>query len=144
MFLSILLIISIFALIYKIFLDFHSNFVKENSTALRLLREINGRYSFLSVKTLSKTYTYDNENFFVSISCKDHLIYQLQFQSNVVIVETQKARKNAENYEAYARETASCQMGKYAVPTGWLFVKWLNHIEQQKFLKNCYDKPVRK
>lgn len=64
-----------FLVIRKKYLDFLSN----NSLALKALREVNAKYTFLYYNNYDQEHIYDNENFYNTISCEDFLIYQLQF-----------------------------------------------------------------
>ena len=63
----------------------HENFVLENSQVLSKLNKINKKYQFNYVADEIYSHTYDNINFYNTISCKDYLIYQLQFTQNKVM-----------------------------------------------------------
>ena len=54
-----------FLVIRKKYLDFLSN----NSLALKALREVNAKYTFLYYNNYDQEHTYDNENFYNTISC---------------------------------------------------------------------------
>ena len=57
----------------------YQNFVLQNSVCLKQLEEINRHYNFYPYICFDQTHIYDNENYFNMISCKDYLIYQLQY-----------------------------------------------------------------
>ena len=68
----------------------YTDFVNQNSIALKKLLEINQRYVFYPYIDLNQTHTYDNEKFYDNISCSDYLIYQLQYLSPKVFDQVKK------------------------------------------------------
>lgn len=57
----------------------YETFIQQNSIQLKKVTEINHYFSFYSAENMDQFYTYVNEIFFDSISCRDYLIYELQF-----------------------------------------------------------------
>lgn len=55
----------------------YKDFVLKYSNAIKELNEINRRYSFKHVENLHLRHSYDNQNMYYEISCKDYLIYEL-------------------------------------------------------------------
>ena len=82
----------------------HKNFAITNSEAVNKLKEINRKYLFLKIYRFEYKNTYDNEDFYQTISCKDYLIYQLQFKQKDAWKEINKSRTNRELFEQYTNE----------------------------------------
>ena len=65
--------------------------------------------------------TYDNQNFYNDISCRDYLTYQLQFKKKEISEQIFKAEKNRENYRKYRDELKSInEIGAFRNDTGKL------------------------
>lgn len=108
-------------------------FVREHSVAIKELKEINTKYSFSIINSLDEQHEYDNETFFNNISCKDYLIYQLQFKWRVALGEIKHAQSNAEKYNMYQEEVKEkCALGKYDIEIGKLNYKKLFEIEKKE------------
>ena len=101
------LLIGLFVFIYikKRNADY-TKYAKENSLALKELRKLNEKYPFAEVKSYKETYVYDNEDFYNNISCRDYLIYQLQFLRNEMFAQCSKANFNRSKNELYRREVS--------------------------------------
>ena len=106
----------------------YEKFILKNSTALKQLDEINGHYEFYPFVSFDQEHTYDNENFFDDISCKDYLIYQLQFIRKKAFDQIEKMNINDRRYSDYLAETEEkLQWGQFGSSA-----TRLNH---KKFLK---------
>ena len=101
------LLIGLFVFIYikKRNADY-TEYVKRNSLALKELHNLNEKYPFTEVKSFRETHVYDNEDFYNNISCRDYLIYQLQFLRNEMFVQCSKANFNRGKNELYCREVS--------------------------------------
>lgn len=101
------LLIGLFVFIYikKRNADY-AEYVKRNSLALKELHNLNEKYPFTEVKSFDESYVYDNEDFYNNISCRDYLIYQLQFLRNEMFVQCSKANFNRGKNELYCREVS--------------------------------------
>lgn len=71
----------------------YDNFILQNSLCLKQLKEINSRYKFNPNISFDQYHTYDNENFYDTISCEDYLIYQLQYISKKIVAQIKKFLK---------------------------------------------------
>lgn len=93
----------------------HKNFAITNSEAINQLKEINKKYQFLPIKKFEYRNTYDNIDFYDAISCKDYLIYQLQFKQKDAWKEIEKSKSNRELLNQYSREIADSHLvyGKF-------------------------------
>lgn len=102
-----------FLVIRKKYLDFLSN----NSLALKALREVNAKYTFLYYNNYDQEHIYDNENFYNTISCEDFLIYQLQFVKEDFMHDMENEKINKQNYDAYRKEIRSIEyLGNFSSP----------------------------
>lgn len=121
----------------------YARFVLHNSFALKKLLEINARFSFYT-PTISYDdhYTYDNENFFNSISCEDYLIYQLQYNKYKVQKEIDYIEYNNRLFERYKKELSTINdFGSFSSPIEKLNKDFLLIIEKNIFEQNKL-KPV--
>ncbi|MBO6262707.1 MAG: HNH endonuclease [Clostridia bacterium] len=89
-------------------------FVKENSVALKELNVINDSFAFNIIPKIIESHSYDNQIFYESISCKDYLIYQLQFKRYEYINEIKKANYNKKQYTVYSDKISKIEsFGKF-------------------------------
>ncbi len=92
----------------------YRKFVIEHSESLKQLDEINAAYRFNAVKLFDLRHSYDNENFFDTISTRDYLIYQLAHAQKEVIKSIKAAQANKELHEKYKEEIAEkCILGTF-------------------------------
>lgn len=127
-----------FLVIRKKYLDFLSN----NSLALKALREVNAKYTFLYYNNYDQEHTYDNENFYNTISCEDFLIYQLQFVKEGFMHDMENEKINKQNYDAYRKEIRSIEyLGNFSSPVDKYNKKILLKLEKSIFEKSK-QKPV--
>ncbi len=112
----------------------HREFVLKHSMALRELSCLNKKYKFHAITLNTLTHTYDNENFFEDISCRDFLIYQMQYIQREVFQSISLASHNKANYDKYTAELKTVSaIGKYDVDIGELNQKKLKEIETEMF-----------
>ena len=116
----------------------YTDFVNQNSIALKKLLEINQRYVFYPYKDLNQTHTYDNEKFYDNISCSDYLIYQLQYLSPKIFDQVKKIDSNKQKYQEYLCEVETIQIGQFQCPIGKLKLDKLLNTE-----KNIVNKTVQ-
>ena len=119
------------------------NFVVENSTALRKLREINAKYVFYRVPNFNMVHSYDNKHFFQDISTEDFLIYELEFKKNKVREAMADAAENKKKWKIYQDEVKEqCQFAAFDFPDPstisskidrWLIRYW----KTKRFHKLC-------
>lgn len=119
----------------SIYRNKRENFVRENSVALRSLAQINSQHSFLPVQRFYFTHSYDNRNYYDTISPGDYLTYQLLYKHKEVTTAIHNAEENAKHIKFYQAEVASnCALGKFEsttleaeLPTSekWLRKIWL-------------------
>ena len=82
----------------------HKNFAITNSVAIRKLKEINKKYHFSKLYRYDYRNTYDNEDFYRTISCKDYLVYELQFKQSDAWKEIKKSKANRKLFNEYVKE----------------------------------------
>lgn len=120
----------------------YKNFVLENSPSLKKLNEINGGYSFYPYENLDLQHAYDNDHYYGLISCKDYLIYQLQYIKPQVIVRINQLRYNSKQYKNYLRETEkAARFGQFTAPIKKLNYNRLLRIEQTMFENKILPAP---
>lgn len=120
----------------------YTEFVLKNSVSLKNLNEINSRYTFNPYISYDQTHTYDNEKFYDNISCKDYLIYQLQFESIKIRNQIHNLKINKERYSSYISEVAAAtQFGQFQYPIGRFKLKKLIKIEKLLAEKQIYPTP---
>ena len=95
-------------------------FIAENSLCLQSLKKINSDFTFSPDINYDQSYTYDNENFYETISCKDFLIYQLQFQAGEICSQIKKISRNKTEYQRYIDQINKLQLGNFSAPIGKL------------------------
>lgn len=84
----------------------YKDFVLLHSSAIKELKEINNHYRFKFIKRYDQVNTYDNENFYDTISTKDYLIYQLVYIQYDVMDALNEVVANRTYYEKYKKEIA--------------------------------------
>ena len=120
----------------------YKKFVLQNSLCLKELNEINARYQFFPDISFDQQHTYDNENYYDTISCADYLIYQLQYIKQDVSDQIERINRIKLLYKHYNDETSTItQFGRFLEPTGKLKSKILLEYEQI-FLKQTYITPT--
>lgn len=119
------------------------NFVQQNSLRLKQLEKINQNFVFYPNINFNQTHTYDNENFYTDISCKDYLIYQLQFIKKDISEQIEKIHNNKLMYENYKKATDSIkQTGNFQKETGKLNLNKLIKIEKTLIQRETIPQPV--
>lgn len=99
----------------------YRKFILENSVTLDKLRKVNDKYYFFDLVNYDMSNTYDNQDFYNDISCRDYLTYQLQFKKKEISEQIFKAEKNRENYRKYRDEIKSInEIGTFRDDTGKL------------------------
>lgn len=110
-FFGILVLIAV--LIIYLFEKRYEKFVVENSLALKKLKGINQRYSFIRIQNFNMKHAYDNEVAFDNVSPQDYLIYQLVLVGNEVYTAINCAAENSKLYALYCEEIKTCSFGEY-------------------------------
>ena len=120
----------------------YDKFIKENSTTLKELISLNEKYDFCKIYIPSMQHTYDNEAFYSEISCRDYLIYQLQFEYKKILQAIGDTNKNKEQYVKYREELrAIAKPGTFSAPhTEFKFDKLLK--KEKIILAKTVLKPI--
>ena len=123
--------------------NIYINFVQQNSISLKQLEKINRNFIFYPNINFNQSHTYDNENFYTDISCKDYLIYQLQFIKKDISEQIEKIHNNKLMYENYMKATDSIkQTGNFQKETGKLNLNKLIKIEKALIQKETIPHPA--
>lgn len=121
----------------------YKNYINENSVALQKLRELNQKYMFYPNENFDKFYSYDNQQYFDTISCKDYLIYQLQYEQTKIRKQIGKIDFNIKHKQKYNNEIQLIQVfGKYKNPNTLLDENLLLELEQKLFYSEIQKPPV--
>lgn len=133
----IFLIIGVLISVLILFFEFrkrkYTDFVLKYSKSLSEQKLINDRYSFYDIINFDTKNTYDNENFYDTISCSDYLVYDLQFKKRDVINQINRAKGNKKRFFEYREELAAIsRFGTFDRDTKYN-IKKLATIEQNIF-----------
>lgn len=126
----------------------YKKFILENSVTLDKLRKVNDKYYFFDLVNYDMSNTYDNQDFYNDISCRDYLTYQLQFKKKEISEQIFKAEKNRENYRKYRDEIKSInKIGTFRNDTGKLnkekLIKTEKKICNKTALSPSFDYSVK-
>lgn len=115
----------------------YRKFVETHSIALKQLKEINNKYSFHAIKNFDMKHSYDNENMYGDISCRDYLTYELvnyQKQINKALKDTLENKILFNQYSKEIKDTLV--FGEYDADKLLKNVKRLNKFEKTIVSKN--------
>ena len=134
----IFVIVSVILLVLlAVYIGLHINkkrytaFISKNSLSLRSLKKINSEFTFFPEVNYNQYYTYDNEDYFNTISCTDYLIYQLQYQAETIGRQIEKTKRNKVEYQRYINKIAALPYGEFSAPIGKLKQKILIKTEKK-------------
>ena len=114
----------------------YKKFVILHSVALKRLKEINSRYTFKRIPNFNMEHSYDNENFYTDISCRDYLTYQLVYSQKRVNTAMKDTLDNRELYKDYMEEIEErCKLDKYDTDELLKNRKRLKKFEKRLFIK---------
>ena len=82
----------------------YEKFVLDNSDCLKRLNEINSRYEFYPHVDYDQSHIYDNEKIYDTVSCRDYIIYQLQYSQKQIRDQINKVNANKQMYSQYLDE----------------------------------------
>ena len=117
----------------------YKKFVVEHSAALKELAEINNRYNFNIIKRGNFEHSYDNRNFYDTISEQDYLIYQLVYKQKEILKPLNDAYGNKIMFEKYKEETKKCHMESFDTSDLPTDKERLYKIERDLFCKGLKD-----
>ena len=106
----ILILIGIVAIVLAIVIPLYvvnkkyKTFVLQHSSALKDLAKINQHYKFNNIKNYDMSHSYDNGDFYDTISTKDYLIYQLVYIQKDVYRAMNDAYGNKIMFEKYKQD----------------------------------------
>ncbi len=113
-------------------------FVTENSEAIANLVAMNQKFRFNKATCFDCDHTYDNYNFYETISCEDYLIYFLQFKQWEIQKEIKLLEANKKEFERYQSEIEGIKVfGKYRANFEKYKKEKLLNAEKKIFLKTC-------
>lgn len=120
----------------------YMDFVDNYSSALNGIKSVNGKYSFYMIPNLDMNHSYDNNDYYPTVSCEDYLIYQLQFhktQKNVInAIESASINKN--RFDSYKKEVSKCKFGVFTKDTEGYKLDTLKKYEE-RMVKNILYRP---
>ena len=86
----------------------YQKFIEDHSVALKNLQAINERYEFKPIPRFILEYSYDNENYYSTVSTRDYLIYQLVYIKKDVQSAMLDTANNAFAFSNYSNEIKNC------------------------------------
>ena len=114
----------------------YRRFVNEHCESIKHLKEINKQYSFFKIPNYDMRHSYDNENMYFDISCKDYLIYQLVFIGKKVRQSLEDAARNRASFAFYSnRYKEECTFEKYDTTELPKNINLLKATEEDEFNK---------
>lgn len=115
----------------------YRKFVETHSIALKQLKEINNKYSFHAIKHFDMEHSYDNENMYGDISCRDYLTYELVYYQKQVNKALKDTLENKNLFNQYSKEIKDTLVfEKYDVDELLKNVNRLNKFEKTIVGKN--------
>lgn len=119
----------------------YTNFVLEHSLAIKELKSINEQFEFSHVVISKMSNSYDNENFYETISPEDYLTYQLVYKKKEVVSEINKAETNSKLFQAYKVKVQNCVLDRYDTEELPEDLERLKKIEDKNF-RSLIKRPV--
>lgn len=113
----------------------YRTFVLTHSVAIKKIKELNKKYSFVKIANFDMKNTYDNNDFYPTISCLDYLIYELNYKQKEVRNAIKGIETNKSLLPEYNSEAASIKKGtgKYNVDVLSFNKDKLDKMEIQEF-----------
>ena len=122
----------------------YRRFVQNNSVSLKELSELNKSYHFLKIKNFDMSHSYDNENFYNNISCRDYLTYQLVYEQRAVSKALKDTMLNKTAYDEYRQKVSDImKFGNYDTDIGKLKLKKLIRFEDKLFQEESLKPQIK-
>lgn len=109
----------------------YNDFVYAHSEALSKIREINSRYKFAHIPNFDMSHSYDNNDFYPTVSPRDYLTYQLVYLENKVSKALKDSLDNRNKYALYNKEITSCYYGHFNADTTDYNIDTLKEYERR-------------
>lgn len=121
----------------------YNDFVWRYSVCLKQLSEINSQYNFYPYVNVNQSHTYDNEKLYDTVSCRDYLIYQLQYIRQTVFSQIKKISANRQQYFEYlAKVNSITQLGRFEVSVEKFNTDKLLQKEKELIKKQTLSTPI--
>lgn len=115
----------------------YTSFVLEHSSAVKELKAINNRYRFVDHKDQRISHSYDNRNYYETISPRDYLTYQLVYIQKEVLKKLNDAENNKTKFEKYKQEIAEkCKFNSFDTDQLLKNLDRLQKTEKKVFRRN--------
>ena len=115
----------------SIYRNRHIDFVNAHSEALAKIKEINSRYTFFTIPNFDMSHSYDNNDFYPTVSPRDYLTYELVHLDKKVSKALQDSLENRCKYEAYKSDIKLCHYGVFNADTSEYNVDTLKKYEKK-------------
>ena len=115
----------------SIYRNKHIDFVKAHSDAYLRIKEINRHYSFAKIPNFDMSHSYDNNDFYPTVSPRDYLTYELVYLDKKVSKALQDSLENRCKYEAYKSDIKLCHYGVFNADTSEYNVDTLKKYEKK-------------
>ena len=131
---AIMLLLIVCLLIFYYIRSRYDGFVKDHSIAIKSLGALNNKYSFKTIPSFDMKNSYDNEEFYKSISPEDYLTYRLVYISKDVAVTIKDTEENRALFAKYNDEIKNTlRLGEYDTAELPKNEKWLEAAEKRVF-----------
>ena len=118
----------------------YASFIEQYSSAYRKVKYINSRYKFATLSDYDMWHTYDNNDFYPTVSCQDYLTYQLVKMDKEIVKALNDADDNRFKYKMYSEEIKKCCYEQYKSDTSNYNLATLNRFEK-RMVKSIIKKP---
>ena len=118
----------------------YNGFVDNHSVTLKKVKEINKRFAFRTIPNFDMRHKYDNVDFFRTVSPKDYLTYELNYQDKKVLKALSDCDFNKLSFPQYKKELSLVEYGESDQSTDKYDLKKLAKYEKErvrKILKSC-------
>lgn len=135
----VLMCVCIGILAYMAIKFFYIKWIVKNSEAIRVLRTINDKYTFIEISKRKYDHAYDCEHNYYGVSPEDYLIYQLAEWQYAVKKDINLAKQNLRTYEKYSAEVREkCTLIDYSKIDAIVFKKFAQKLENKEINKRAH------
>lgn len=121
----------------------YKKFVYVHSVSYKELESINKKFNFRHIANFDTSHSYDNENMYGDITCKDYLIYQLVYMQKDIKNAVSNISYNQEMFSLYEKEIKQrCKLGKYDTDKLPRNRKHLAKIERKLILRETLQPTI--
>ena len=130
----LMVIIGVIYCTIKLICKRYDKIVQEKSEAINRLVALNKEFKFHSVEPMHFEHSYDNVNFYESVSEEDYLVEKLtHFNHNSILGNIRKADENKRLYKTYIDRVNELKHFRLSENVNVLFAKYVAKKEKREF-----------